>query len=195
MHLIIISDIFGRTAALETFASEFSGKVEILDPYNSEIIEFACEDDAYSYFTTKVGLDAYAEKLSNKIKASTDHVTLLGFSVGASAIWKLSNEKNLSNVIGAVLFYSSQIRYYTDIEPLFPVCLVLPETEVHFSVPELIQSLKQKESVEIHHSSFLHGFMNYHSNNYNAAAYIKYTHALCNVPFNKPIHATAFVGA
>jgi dienelactone hydrolase len=195
MHLIIVSDIFGRTAALESFASEFPGQVEIIDPYNSEIMGFDCEDNAYSYFTTEVGLDVYADKLSNRIKALTDHVTLLGFSVGASAIWKLSHEKNLSNVVGAALFYSSQIRYYTDIEPLFPICLVFPKTEVYFSVSELIQSLKQKENVEIHHSSFLHGFMNYHSRNYNATAYNKYTQALCNVPFNKPIQATAFGGA
>ena len=192
MHLIIVSDIFGRTAALESFAFEFSGQVEIFDPYNSDIMGFDCEDDAYSYFTTEVGLDVYADKLYNRIKASTDHVTLLGFSAGASAIWKLSHEQNLNNVIGAALFYGSQIRYYTDIEPLFPICLVFPQTELHFSVSEVIQSLKQKENVEIHHSSFLHGFMNYHSSNYNAAAYNKYTKALCSVPFNKPIQATVF---
>lgn len=174
MHRIIVSDIFGRTKALEKFATELPGKVEIVDPYNSEIMEFDNENDAYSYFSSEVGLDVYTETLSGVVKASTNHVSLLGFSIGASAIWKLSTEEALHNISGAVLFYGSQIRHYTDIVPVFPVCLVFPEMEAHFSVSDLADTIKHKEGVKIHNSNFLHGFMNPQSINYNSAAYIKY---------------------
>ncbi len=184
---IIVSDIFGRTEALEKLASDVPGCVEIFDPYNSEMMRFDTEDDAYSHFTSTVGLDAYTETLSEKIRALTGHVSLLGFSMGASAVWKLSNQPELGNISGAVLFYPSQIRHYTEMVPNFPVCLVLPEIETHFSVTELISKLIEKENVQVHRSSYRHGFMNADSKNYSAAAYNKYVQALYNVPFNKPI--------
>ena len=181
MLRIIVSDIFGKTEALEMLASEIPGDVEILDPYNGEVMGFDSEHDAYSYFTSKVGLEAYTAKLSDRIKASESNVSLIGFSVGASAIWRLSKEPALRKIPNAVLFYSSQIRHDTEIEPVFPICLIFPASESHFSVKTLIQTLQQKTRVEIHHSSYLHGFMNLHSKNYNAAAYKKYKQALCHL--------------
>ncbi|PTN35635.1 dienelactone hydrolase family protein [Desulfonatronum sp. SC1] len=195
MQRFIVSDIFGRTKALEQLASELSGNIEIIDPYNSEIMEFENEDAAYSYFTKRVGLHEYTDKISDAVKASNCHVSLLGFSVGASAIWKLSGNPDMNNIIGAVLFYGSQIRHYTEKDPLFPINLVFPKTEKHFSVAALISKLIQKDNVQIHRSNYHHGFMNYHSRNYSESAYKKYMQTLCNVPFNKSIHMVAFDGA
>ncbi|WP_444907668.1 FAD-dependent oxidoreductase [Microbulbifer sp. SSSA008] len=66
----------------------------------------------------------------------------------------------MSNVSGSILFYSSQIRHYAKIDPIFPTHLIFPAMEPHFSVLEVMQTLKQKEQVEVHHSTYLHGFMN-----------------------------------
>lgn len=178
-HIIIVSDIFGRTSALEKLVSEMQGSevkgsVEILDPYHSQKMEFDNEGEAYSYFMSEVGLDVYTDKLLNRVKASTDSITLLGFSVGASAIWKLSDNPELKHITRATLFYSSQIRHYTNIEPMFPVRLIFPEMETGFSILELINALKPKKNVDIEQTCFLHGFMNPHSKNYNAKAYAEY---------------------
>ncbi|WP_444917798.1 hypothetical protein [Microbulbifer sp. JMSA003] len=187
MAWILVSDIFGRTKALERFAADLPGSVEIVGPYNSELMNFDCEVEAYSHFTSKVGLDKYAEKLSERISASFGHVSLVGFSISASAIWRLSDHQALSNVSGAILFYSSQVRHYVKIDPILPTRLIFPAMEPHFSVLEVMQTLKQKEQVEVHHSTYLHGFMNPQSRNYNAEAYAKYKQIVCNTPFNDPI--------
>ncbi|MCP3940964.1 MAG: hypothetical protein GY710_05720 [Desulfobacteraceae bacterium] len=60
MHHIIVSDIFGRTQALEKFASAFSENVEIFDPYNSEMMGFKNEADVYKH-------------LERERKNTTDH--------------------------------------------------------------------------------------------------------------------------
>lgn len=192
MQRLIVSDIFGRTPALERLALELQGDVEIIDPYDSSVMEFENENDAYVYFTHNVGLDAYAEKLSNALKAMHSPVSLLGFSVGASASWKLSENPKTTNVVGAVLFYGSQIRHYSKIEPRFPTSLVFPKAEPHFLVTELISVLRQKENVHIHHAQEGHGFMNDHSQNYSVHAYKKYMQALCDVPCSASFHTAVF---
>ncbi|WP_157808026.1 hypothetical protein [Marinomonas sp. ef1] len=46
MKTIVISDIFGRTAALERFTAEISEDALILDPYDSEFMWFKNEKSA-----------------------------------------------------------------------------------------------------------------------------------------------------
>ncbi|AWF82152.1 hypothetical protein BTJ40_15660 [Microbulbifer sp. A4B17] len=152
------------------------------------MMKFDCEVEAYSHFRSKVGLDKYVEKLLERISASFGYVNLVGFSIGASAIWRLSDHQALSKVSGAILFYSSQIRDYVKIDFIFPTRLIFPAMEPQFSVLEVMQKLKQKELVEVHHSTYLHGFMNLHSRSYNAEAYAKYKQIVCNTPFNDPIY-------
>ena len=72
MHNIIISDVFGRTHALEQIASSLSGATDILDPYNSINMDFNNEVEAYSCFTTKVGLDKYADTLKECIQSFSE---------------------------------------------------------------------------------------------------------------------------
>jgi dienelactone hydrolase len=182
---IIVSDIFGRTKALEKLGSAISKNVEILDPYSSEMMEFSNEADAYKYFTSEVGLDKYAESLSKTIKSVSKQVTLIGFSVGASAVWKISMQRELANISSATCFYGSQIRNYRDINPLFPIQLIFPATETHFSVSELITDLSAIENVKIQQVAYFHGFMNTHSQNYDQSGYNHFTQAMCNAPFDK----------
>jgi dienelactone hydrolase len=159
MHRIIVSDIFGRTSALEKIAEALPGHVDIFDPYDSKHMGFSSEAEAYACFSSEVGMDTYADKLSEKIAAQTSQIDLLGFSVGASAVWKISNQEASKNVSAALCFYGSQIRDHIDITPKFPVRLIFPSSESHFLVSELIHSLEGKENVEIHRAEFLHGFM------------------------------------
>lgn len=178
MHLLIVSDIFGRTKALEELSCALSSNVEIFDPYDSIFMNFKNEEDAYSYFQSNIGIDKYASLLFEKIKSLDHQVLLLGFSIGGSAIWKISELKNLKNVFAAKCFYSSQIRHYTKTNPLFPIHLIFPSYEEHFLISNLIFSLCNKKNVQVEQFPYLHGFMNKHSKNYNAYAYNLFINSL-----------------
>ncbi len=192
MHRIIVSDIFGKTKSLEKISDSLSGTVEIFDPYDSVSMNFKTEQEAYAHFSSEVGLEKYTEKLKEYLLNLKKPVSLLGFSVGASAIWKLSAEQEIVNVLGSVCFYSSQIRHYREIVPQFPVQLVFPSDENSFSITELIEQLKKNKRVKIHQAPYLHGFMNFHSPNFTPYAYALYLRALCNVPCNTCIQMSEF---
>lgn len=178
MQRLILSDIFGYTDSLQELADELSGSVKIIDPYDGQKMMFQNEAEAYEYFVVNVGLDAYREIVVGWIKEIAEPVTLLGFSVGASAIWSVSEDIGLGNVIGAVGFYGSQIRFNQGITPQFPVKLVFPSEEDHFDVLELAQTLSQKENVDVGVSQYRHGFMNKLSQNFNPAGYEKFAYPL-----------------
>ena len=174
MRKLLISDIFGRTAALENMALELAGQVDIFDPYEAENRHFKDEAQAYDYFSLHVGLDKYTLNLNHYLKNNVEPIELIGFSVGAAAIWRISNNTVLTHVKGAIGFYGSQIRNYTEITPLFPINLIFPKTESHFSVTELIADIVKKDQVSIEHTNFLHGFMNVHSNNFDLVGFKQY---------------------
>lgn len=171
MHTIIVSDIFGKTAALDEIAASCSDEVEVLDPYNAEVMNFNDEAEAYRYFISEIGLEAYTARLLGTITAKTGPIMLIGFSVGAAAIWKISHLAAASNVAAAIGFYGSQIRHSPDITPIFPVKLIFPAAESHFSISELITTLSNKDNVQIQQVTSLHGFMNRHSQNFDAKDY------------------------
>ncbi|MCK5097763.1 MAG: dienelactone hydrolase family protein, partial [Desulfobacteraceae bacterium] len=115
------------------------------------------------------------------ISSESDQLLLIGFSVGACAIWLLSEHEVSQNISGAVCFYGSQIRNTTDLSPKFPVKIILPKKEEHFSIKDLSSKLELKQNVRIHKSRYLHGFMNVYSKNYNQTAYNHYLQWLCNM--------------
>ncbi|RXJ68253.1 hypothetical protein CRV08_08355 [Halarcobacter ebronensis] len=171
MKIVIVSDIFGKTKALEKLALNINNNTTILDPYGGSFLNFIDEKSAYKYFIDTIGLDLYTKKLKDYIKAQTDSVILIGFSIGSSAIWNISNDKTLKNIKKTICFYGSQIRYKTQLEPLFPMELIFPLKEEHFSVEELILKLSNKKNISIRQVQYLHGFMNEKSLNFNLDAY------------------------
>ena len=148
-----------------------SSSVEIFDPYHSEIINFRDEKKAYDYFTSEVGLDKYTQALVEHINECCDPLYLIGFSVGAAAIWNVSTHEVGRKVLMATCFYGSQIRNYKHVKPRFQIDLVFPVSEHHFSVNELIAELSGTDKVSSRQVSFLHGFMNKHSENFDQTGY------------------------
>lgn len=179
MKTIIVSDIFGKTAALERLAAALPGEVSIFDPYDSVFMGFENEDSAYAHFCKSLGHDSYAERLKEFIRAQRTDVFLIGFSVGAAAIWSVSVEKTVLNVQKAVCYYGSQIRNNVDVVPNFPIDLVFPSVEAHFSVEDLMQKLAGKSHVSMRQVPYLHGFMNELSVNYNRRGYTQEVQSLC----------------
>jgi len=132
---------------------------------------FKDEAEAYSYFMENVGLENYFSVLLKATESTTSASTLIGFSVGASVIWKLSGKLSVKNVKRAVCYYGSQIRNFKEVNPLFKVDLIFPQKEFGFDVLEMKNELSKKKNVNAIQVDSLHGFMNSYSTNYNQSAY------------------------
>lgn len=189
--VILVSDIFGVTAALKELAKELNDAI-IIDPYDSKMMNFSSETIAYEYFTQHIGLSQYTKHLSDSLQKLTElpytsapstltqklDLYLIGFSVGASAIWLLPEEKisNLLNDLSlkGICFYGSQIRNVKEIEPVFEIELIFPDYERHFDVNELVNSLNKIENTNAIKAKYLHGFMNECSTNFHLTGYEEY---------------------
>jgi dienelactone hydrolase len=172
MNIILVSDVFGKTPALIRLAKELNANI-IVDPYDGKNMNFLDENEAYSYFMDKIGLDSYLTKLQNVIRSANHVSTLIGFSVSASIIWKLSEISANNYVKHATCFYGSQIRNFTNITPTFEIELIFPKNELHFDVSKLEKKLAKKQNVKTKKVDCLHGFMNFYSINYNQEEYLK----------------------
>jgi dienelactone hydrolase len=168
---LIITDIFGKTCELEELANAICENHLIVDPYDGQNMQFQAESDAYQFFTSNIGLERYTEQLSKLLTKLDSAVNLVGFSVGASAIWNISNSPVSSCVKKATCFYGSQIRNNRNILPLFPVTLIFPQAEEHFSISDLISDLRHTQRTKITQVPYLHGFMNKLSANFNSQGY------------------------
>lgn len=171
MTTLIVTDIFGKTPALEELANIISKNHLIVDPYDGQNKMFPAESDAYEYFTSNIGLERYSKHLLNSLSKLNSPANLVGFSIGAAAIWNLSGVLGASHINKAICFYGSQIRNNRKVVPLFPVTLVFPKAEKHFSVSKLISELRTTESIEIRQVPYFHGFMNKWSTNFNLEGY------------------------
>lgn len=179
MHTIVVSDIFGRTSELGKLCEALNTGVNIIDPYSGKFMCFNEESRAYDYFMSNVGIPAYSELLLEKLNSVSNPTRLIGFSVGASAVWKSSEEFKVGVIQRVICFYGSQIRNHIDIIPCVSTDLILPKSEPGFSVSGLAQLLSKKNSVEIQNTPFLYGFMNALSKNFNQVGYNKYINWLC----------------
>ena len=179
MSIILVSDVFGVTPALLKISKRL-GVCSIVDPYEGEMMDFQNEADACSYFVNTVGLDSYLSSLLNAVESIKQPTTLIGFSVGASVIWRLSKKNNNNLIKQAFCFYGSQIRNFTQIDPCFKINLVFPKSEPHFDVVALQNSLSNKKNVKTNKVEYLHGFMNYYSSNYNEMGFTQHINFLCS---------------
>ena len=183
LNVIIAADIFGTSPEFKTLCQQISlaevGSTTInyhaVGPYKTQPDNFSSEKSAYQYFIEHVGVEAYSEKLLSIIEASSGPKLLIGFSVGGSAIWRLTPKLASSGVISTICFYSSQIRHMTEIETTVPCQLVLPNSEEHFSVNELKAKMQNKQQVNVEQCCYQHGFLNKLSNNYNQSGAKQYT--------------------
>ena len=172
MNIILVADVFGKTPALIKLSEELQTEV-IVDPYNGMNMGFKNEAEAYSYFMDNVGLEVYFSKLLKITESISSVSTLIGFSVGASVIWKLSEKSSVKNVKRGICYYGSQIRNFKEVNPLFEVELIFPKKEAHFDVLDLQSELSKKQKVKTLKTAYLHGFMNLYSANYSQAGYIE----------------------
>ncbi|MEH6442694.1 MAG: hypothetical protein V7784_02255 [Oceanospirillaceae bacterium] len=214
MHTILLADIFGETAALQRFSAALATKSTIISPYD-EMLDFVDEAQAYAHFMQHVGLEKYCQKVIDHLHRCNESVSVIAFSIGASAIWKISGmayeesnaAKNVSGaatikelakiraaaqIKGALCFYSSQIRHLTDLQNSFPVQLVFAKHEAQFSVSDVIKQLSSKQQLHVFRSDYLHGFMNENSKNFDQHGYQQSLKAILAVPEKSSYHLAKF---
>ena len=176
---MLITDIFGKSPAVEKLCLNLQDnaldKIKIIDPYKGQFIEFTDEKRAYQHFTDSGGVESFAKTLLETLTKEQKPIRVIAFSVGASALWTLSENKQLAHIKQATCFYGSQIRYYQNVKPLFPIQLIFPDHELHFDVDELQKNLAQKTHVTTIKTAYLHGFMNKLSTNFDIDAYAEYS--------------------
>lgn len=170
MNIILVTDIFGKTPALLKLSEELKVKA-IVDPYDGVDMAFKDEAEAYSYFMANVGFEEYLSRLLKTMASIPYNSTLIGFSIGASVVWALSEVPSVNNVQGAICYYGSQIRHFKEVKPRFEIELIFPKEEPHFDVQTLQNELAKKHNVTARKVDYLHGFMNLYSTNYNQSAY------------------------
>lgn len=184
MHLIVVTDIFGKTKCLDEIVNHVSGaftSVDVVDPYSGKEIDFSDETEAYEHFQNKMGLKKYSENLFDTLRGKENvQLTILGFSIGASAIWSLSNKLGLYQNAKAIGFYSSQIRNYLEVEPKISIDLYFSKTETSYDVIEIMGKLSEKEEVACFKTEYCHGFMNKKSVNFDSKGYLEYLKILKN---------------
>ncbi len=184
MRLVVVTDIYGRTKCLEELLNSLSTKyesIDIIDPYKNLEIDFPNENEAYIHFQEKVGLNGYTDKLYQHLKVKKySEYHLLGFSVGASAVWAVSEMHQFNKKTKGICFYSSQIRNLLQVQPKIEIDFYFSKMEPYFNVEEAISVLRTKEKVNCFKTDYLHGFMNQKSKNYNEDGCTKYIEILKN---------------
>jgi dienelactone hydrolase len=179
MRVLILTDIFGLTAAVLWLASSLRDKqiiVEVVDPYDGADKAFINEQSAYESFLANCGHDSYFRKVENAISSSLEELVIIGFSAGASAAWRVMECDLKPKILHFIGFYPGQIRNYLNITPKYPCTIVLPNHEEHFSVSEVSSILTEIDNVHCIHTEFGHGFMNplsYYYSNVGADAFNK----------------------
>ncbi|MGB1261884.1 MAG: hypothetical protein ACPG52_03145 [Cognaticolwellia sp.] len=175
MNIIFVADIFGITPEFKQLCQQVMheladiGSLEshLIGPYQNQAKQFNCEGDAYQYFMKNITLAGYAKTLTQSLSQITGDKLLVGFSVGGSAIWQLAASGACKSYLGAICFYSSQIRYMHELTPRIPTRVILPAAEQYFSVVELGKVLQEKPTVIVEQSEGLHGFINQRSAHYH----------------------------
>lgn len=174
LKIVIVSDIFGVTPHLKMVAQSLSSQYEIIDPYNGQMVEFKSESEAYDHFSRLCGLTAYTDSVRESISSCNEKIYLLGFSVGASAVWNSLESDRASMISKAVCFYGSRIRDNKTLKPCCDTTLIFPKKERSFSVPELSRFLAGTPNVRCIDTELYHGFMNPLSDNFNRSGYLAY---------------------
>ena len=83
MRVLIVTDIFGVTAAVLSLASSFDANqvhVEVVDPYDGTEKSFIDEQSAYETFLAHCGHDRYFHKVKNVISTSLKELVNYGTS-------------------------------------------------------------------------------------------------------------------
>lgn len=166
-RLLVAADIYGLTPALRALAAGLGGEAEFLSPWPGEGSPHATEQASHAAFVAGPGLEAYAERIA--LAAAGEPVTLVGFSVGATAAWLFAARQQCCPDSRLVLFYGSRIRHYLDLRPRCRVEAIFAEREAAFDPHAVAAAIASEKVRAVVVPGSVHGFMNALSPGHDAA--------------------------
>ncbi|WP_042142476.1 MULTISPECIES: hypothetical protein [unclassified Pseudoalteromonas] len=182
MKLILVPDIFGCTTEFQQYANTQKSMLDkminqdielvLVDPYQGQTFEFDNDTQAYEKYLSLGGHEHYLSLIKKEIESNkNDDVYIVGFSAGASAIWRALDGFKSDKHCEFIGFYPSQIRNFLDIKLNIKSHIIFPQSESHFEVKDVMESLGHYESLKISHTQYQHGFMNPLSKGFNESAF------------------------
>lgn len=175
LNLLIVSDIFGQCQGLRQLLQDLAAPnctIRVLDPYQGQRQSFSDEQQAYHAYTECCGHEHYVSLVRQTLAEYTDPLAVaIGFSAGASALWRALAENSASKVLQAVLFYPGQIQPYLTLSPRAPVQVIFGACEPHLDVRKACAALSKLPGVQASSTAWQHGFMNPASKAYSEAGY------------------------
>ena len=181
-QVLLVTDIFGHCNGLPQLLQDLSSpdrSITLVDPYQGKTQSFSSEQHAYAAYCERCGHDHYASLVSQAIADSRERFDVaIGFSAGASALWRALASRNASKVQQAVLFYPGKIHQQLELTPRVPVQLIFGNSEPHFDVASLCRMVSDQPTVQASSSPFEHGFMNPASKAYSEQGYQRYLRML-----------------
>jgi len=162
-RVLVLSDIFGLCAGLERLLADLSlagANVQVIDPYQGRHRQFTDEANAYAEYIAQCGHDTYATIAVQALQSSVlPYDIALGFSAGATALWRALAPVEPELVKRAILFYPGQIHQHLSLKPRVPTQIIFGNSEPHFAMADICRQLKQQE-INAVSTSYAHGFMN-----------------------------------
>ena len=175
LNLLIVSDNFGQCQGLQQLLQDLAApncSIHVLDPYQGQPQSFSDEQQAYHAYTECCGHEHYASLVRQALAEYTDPLAVaIGFSAGASALWRALAKPGTSQVQQAVLFYPGQIQPYLALNPSAPVHVIFGASEPQLDVRAACAVLSQLPGVQASSTAWQHGFMNPASAAYSELGY------------------------
>lgn len=173
--VLLVTDIFGYCQGLQRLQQDLAAMdtvVSIVDPYAAIAQQFTGEAQAYAAYCEICGHDRYVSQVVSAIEQPVE--LAIGFSAGASALWRALSTPAAANVKQAVLFYPGQIYQHLKLTPDIPTTIIFGASEPHFEVDTMLQLLSEKPAVSAVKTPFKHGFMNPPAAAFSEAGYQQY---------------------
>ncbi|HEY9042308.1 MAG TPA: dienelactone hydrolase family protein [Rheinheimera sp.] len=171
-NILLVTDIFGNCTALQPLLQDITAAgtaVTIIDPYQGGEQSFVDETAAYQAYSSNGGHDAYAACIAQAL--AQPYTLALGFSAGATALWRGLAAADAGQITQAVLFYPGQIHQHLAVRPKLPVQVIFGHSEPHFAVAAICTELSKKPGITAVQTACGHGFMNPASKAFDSEGY------------------------
>ncbi len=172
--VLLLTDIFGVCFSLNRLLADLrqSGvTLHLVDPYQGKSQQFADEEQAYAAYSAECGHNTYAAIAAQALQSHSQPIELaIGFSAGATALWRALAATDSSRLKQAILFYPGQIHQHLTLKPQVPTQVLFGHSEPHFAVDDICRQLQQQGVTAIS-TPYAHGFINPASKAFNEAGY------------------------
>lgn len=166
--VVLLHEIYG----INSFIKEIEGRIQqfpadtlCVDLNEQRVFSYEQTEEAYGWYMKCAGfrkIDDLTEKISH-LRKQYKKIYVLGFSVGATNAWLLSQSAECD---GVICCYGSRIRDYHAVEPRCKTLLLFAKHD-SFDVENVVKELKNKKQVDVVTFPASHGFLDPYNQKYD----------------------------